>query len=594
MPKYKITSPEGESLTISADRPPTDDEMKEIFSSRTRKPNAKKVTRDDVMEPEIQKMSGTEKFLTGVGAGLYDFGKGIEQTGSILGEKLGLVNPETVKRITSEGEEARSMMKPLKANSMAASAGEFLGETLPTALVPGGIAGGVAKRALTAGVSQAALGASRFTGEGDNRALNAALGGALGSGGSLALSGLGKTVNAISKPATKSAIGNLADKEGIPLTLGEELNAPNLQRLETTLEKLPGSLGISKFRETQYKAADESAKHTLGQYIANPSKPNFWGNKEFVDSLYHGVQKEAERINVTTKAQDTHKAAKELVERYPSIFESMQDTKTKSIVKNLLYDTSKFKQPPKEIGNITFDDLWTLRKGLGVAKETARAQGNIEAVGVLGSLKHAVDSDIDKLSEKSLSNISDKLKVANESYKRYNVKYEKVQEAYDKASGVKGAGEMGLFSPQKFATSLKNMIYEENVKKKNRLFSDEEVSHLTGIASLMERVKRAGQFKENPPTGARAAELTLQGGMVASAAGMMTHPMETATTAGTIVSSALLAKFLTTTKAGKQIAMSASKMEVDSPGMQKLLDKSIQIAPRALGTGLNEVMGNNQ
>lgn len=356
-----------------------------------------------------------------------------------------------------------------------------------------------------------------------------------------------------------TATRNLADKWNIPTTLGEDLGNVTLQKSETLLEKVP-VLGIRNFREKQLVAADDAAKGFLARYISNPDKPDFWGNKEYIDSLYNQVKDEAAKINITSKAGETSKASKELLERYPSIFTSIQDNRTKNIVKNIISDTSEFKQPGA-IGNITFDDLWSLRKGLGTAKENARTQGNMEAVGILGKIQKSVDDDIESIGKASGSTINEKLKVANDAYKHYNVKYEMIQKAYDVASGKKGALEM--FSPKKFSTELKNLVYKNKDIKKNQLFKPDEIEEITGLANIMQTVKRAGQFAENPPTGNRLVDLMLGGGF---GYGVAAHPGATATAATT----AGILKFLTTTKKGKNIARIASKMKPNSETLNNI------------------------
>lgn len=383
-------------------------------------------------------------------------------------------------------------------------------------------------------------------------------------------------LNAVKNTATR----NLSEKWNIPTTLGEDLGNVTLQKSETLLEKVP-VLGIRKFREKQVLAADDAAKGFLGHYIANPKSPDFWGNKEFVDDLYKAVESDAASIRVKTSALDTLKSAAEVLDRYPTIFESIQDQSTKKILKNIADDAAE--------QTFSFGDLWMLRKGIGVAKETARGGGNLEAVGVLGKIKTAVDKDIDAISKISGSKVSEKLRAANDAYKHYNVKYEMVQQAYDKAVGKVGGGEM--FSPKKFSTELKNMIYKNVEIKKNRLFKPGEIEEMTGLANIMQTVKRAGQFAENPPTGNRMADLVLGGGFGYGIAANPGAAATTAAVAGTMT-------FLTTTKAGKNLIRAAAKMKPNSAVLTSVARKAAlggaALGPVAATATVGKTRDNNE
>ena len=385
-------------------------------------------------------------------------------------------------------------------------------------------------------------------------------------------------------PIRANAIRQAGERTGIPTTLAEETGSPFWQKSETLLERLPGPFGIRKFRERQLTAADTAAKETLGKYIANPENPTFWGNKEFIDSVYQDVRDTASRINLKSGVEKTLSATQELLDRYPSIFESLQDTRTKKILKNIVSDTAE-KAP------LTFDDLWSLRKGLGISKENARAQGNIEAASVLGKVKNAVDADIDTLSSTSKSGITEKLAAANEAYKRYNVKFEMIQGAYEKAIGkVKSGGgisseELKSFSPQKFSTALRSILDKETRVKKSGLFAPQEIDELSGTANIMSVVKRAGQFAENPPTGARWIDFLLGPGIGYEAGKTLFGQAggEGALAGATGVAAyAGLMKFLTTTQIGKNLAFAASKISPTSPAMKMIMQQVYKNMPAIL------------
>jgi hypothetical protein len=530
-----------------------------------------KSTPQSVLKEDLQKnpMSGTEKFLTGVGHGMYKTYQGARQAGAELG--LG----GDAKAITQEGQEEASMYKPLEESSTAAKAGEVVGETAPYMAIPGGAGKSFLGRTAVATGIGATQGALQFKDDKESRITNAAIGGALGAGGQALVSGVGKGLNALrgsdAGQYVKSEVQKLGEKFKIPTTLGEDIDSARAKVIETLAEKVP-FLGISNFRVKQLAAAESAAKDSLNNFVANPEKPDFWGNKEFIDATYKKVQDTASTIKVKTSATDTAKAAEEFLTNYPDIFKSVQDKRTKDILTDI--------QKSSTDKTFTFDDLWRLRKGLGVAKETARGSGNIEAVGVLGDVKRAVDKDIDYISKQSGTKISEELKNANDVYQRYNVKYELVQEAFDKAVGKKGAHEM--FSPKSFSTSLKNMVYKANIQQKSKLFTPDEVENLTGLATIMQAVKRSGMYAENVATGNRNIDLLMTGGLGLDVGYAIHNPAGAALAAGSVAGFTSIIKFLTTTTAGKNLVKVGSKVEsLDSPVLQKVIDKIYQAVPRA-------------
>lgn len=124
---------------------------------------------------------------------------------------------------------------------------------------------------------------------------------------------------------------------------------------------------------------------------------------------------------------------------------------------------------------------------------------------------------------------------------------------------------MGFFSPQKYGTALKNLANDPTYKKNIR-WSPQEIEEMTGLANILQVTKRAGQFMENPPTGNRFGLPTLAtatGGGAYMAGGLAA----TLKTAGGAVVTSTIVKLLTTTQAGKRLALSASKIEPTDPFM---------------------------
>ena len=593
MPTYEITDPKTNmTLEFEGERPPATIVIKKAFErAQFEQSKGQSQTTQAKTSPEMQKviegMNPLQKGLVGAGYGLTNIYQGAKNAAATLGEHLGIVNPETVQNIRQERAANKEVFEPLRDQSFVAKVGEFTGETAPFMALPGGVAGSALKRAGTAALAGSLQGAILS----NNPAEGAVIGAMTGGAASGTMSAASKFLNSLIGKVPMTQIQALADKWGIRTTLGETLQKPRMQKSETMLERVP-VVGLQGFRKKQQEEAEVAAKEFLGKYIADPANPDFWGNKGFVDILYDNVRQLAQKDNVKIAAQDTKSAAQDMMERYPSIFESIQDKKTKGILKNIIGDTADVTQKSNILDasgkqiittktpEFSFEDLWQLRKGLATAKANA---SNNEARGVLATVNRAVDKDLETLSAKGGNDTLNALKSANEAYKTYEIKYDLLQKAYDKANGKVGAGEM--FSPKKFSTELKNMIYKSTEVRRNKLFSPNEVREITGLANIMQVVKRAGQFAENPPTGNRWGAALGAGGMegaayIAGGAGAAVK------TGGAAIGIAGIARYLTSTKSGKMLAQAASKVEPSSPQMQLIVNQIYKQIPKMAVTGV--------
>nr|QJS05819.1 hypothetical protein [Psychrobacter sp.] len=117
------------------------------------------------------------------------------------------------------------------------------------------------------------------------------------------------------------------------------------------------------------------------------------------------------------------------------------------------------------------------------------------------------------------------------------------------------------FSPAKFAGE-----FESLAEPYGRIFKGEDKAQMDGFVKLMRHVERAGQFKENPPTGVRLTDV----GIVSVA---MASPTSAAGGAGVT----LLAKTLLTTRAGKNLLLAANKLPA---GQQAALDNILKSAAK--------------
>jgi hypothetical protein len=349
---------------------------------------------------------------------------------------------------------------------------------------------------------------------------------------------------------------------GIRTTLGEETGIPSLQRLETFAEKVPGSF-MTRFRMKQHESADQAAKEFLGKYIADPFAADASeANARFINNAYEMAKQKGRAGSIMVPASNTKGEALSLIENFPDVFESVQDKRIKGVLKNIISDTKDQKvllgPSGKELvatvtPEFSFDDLWTLRKGLGQAINDARTQtGKYQ----LNSLYGAVTKDMENIFSKTGTDANEAFKFANEAFKRYNLKYNAFQEAYDKASGTASAAE--YFSPKTFSTNLKKIAYRDKLP-----LTDLEKKEVTGLANIMQVVKRAGQFKENPPTGSRFVDLALMAAVKSPAL-----PISWATT------------FLTTTDKGKKLVRAAASINPNSYAMSRIMMSLMSEAPR--------------
>lgn len=140
---------------------------------------------------------------------------------------------------------------------------------------------------------------------------------------------------------------------------------------------------------------------------------------------------------------------------------------------------------------------------------------------------------------------------------RAALRYQMVDDAMTKAWNENKEA----FSPAKFAGK-----FEELAEPYSRLFKGDDKKQMDGFIKLMRHVERAGQFKENPPTGVRLGDVAIVGTALANV------PLAIK---GASVS--LLARTLFTTKAGKNLLLAADNLP---PSQQVALDNIMKIATK--------------
>ena len=515
--------------------------------------------------------SSIERFFGGMGKGLVDIGRGV-------GQRLGLVTPEQIAEARKTDEE---LMR-----SGAFKTGSFTGSMLPWLAVPGGGESALA-RAGVAAATGAVQGWLQPTTKEESPSLNALLGGTLGAGTAGVLSAAGKGINVLVAP-TKNAITSLSEKFGIRTTLGEAVNNPLIQKAESWLENVP-LVGLKRFRQRQQTEAENAAKDFLSKYVVDPNAPDLMqANRQYASSLFQNLERTVSGIqNQSIPATETRASAVALLDRYPDIFKKFQDTKRETIIKDIVQGTKDIRAPlTTQVGGgttsipqtITFDEAWTLRQGLGemigqAKKKLAYGEVDQTTLGQLKTLFASVNRDIDSWANSlGRSDVREAINTANDAYKNFVVKYDILQRAYDKSTTM--IGQEPFISPQKLSTNLTKIVQKD--KAFNR-FSQGEIEEMSGLANIMQIVKRAGQFTENPPTGNRwgipimAAEV---GGYLAkgTAGG--------AVTAGGIIGLTGLARILTGTETGKRLIMAATKVEPTSPTARYLVNNLYSQLPK--------------
>ncbi len=227
----------------------------------------------------------------------------------------------------------------------------------------------------------------------------------------------------------------------------------------------------------------------------------------------------------------------------------------------------------------SFNELWELREGIGqmigqARKKLASGEVNESQLSQLKGLYKSVSNDMESWADKiGRSDIKEAFKLANEGYKQFVVRYDKLQRVYDKS--IVKVGDEQFISPQRLAVNLKRDIIDKD--KYVHKFTEEQVREMAGLENIMRVVHRAGQFKENPPTGLRYS-LPITAGVLREAGIYAGLPITA------------VARFLTSTEAGKKIVLSASKVEPQSPAFLRIVNELYNQLPKAT-EALRETVG---
>ncbi len=156
------------------------------------------------------------------------------------------------------------------------------------------------------------------------------------------------------------------------------------------------------------------------------------------------------------------------------------------------------------------------------------------------------------------------------------LRYQMADEAINKATNES----TGSFSPANFAKE-----FEQLSEPYSQIFKGDDKKQMDGLVKLMRHIERAGQYKENPPTGLRLTDVAMVGGA-------MSNPTGTLQVAGI----AAIAKTLLTTRAGKNLLLAANKLpETQQIALDNLLKNAAKVtAASGSKTGqdaLNKIAG---
>jgi hypothetical protein len=224
-------------------------------------------------------MGGLEAFGRGALQSVKDIGYGAQQLGAEAGQRLGMVDPETVARLRLEQDLRAEENAPFMNNTAGAvgyAAGSIGSMLLPGAALGrvGGLAGQVAKgisaprTVAGAAAGGGALGALQPVGEEEARMSNVAagsLGGVAGQALARGVSRLAAPSKSMPTPQVKKAIDTL-QSAGVPVDLAEAAGSENLRALRRFLTDNPISASkMKKGQEATQTAFNRAALKLIGE-----------------------------------------------------------------------------------------------------------------------------------------------------------------------------------------------------------------------------------------------------------------------------------------------------------------------------------------
>lgn len=152
------------------------------------------------------------------------------------------------------------------------------------------------------------------------------------------------------------------------------------------------------------------------------------------------------------------------------------------------------------------------------------------------------------------------------------LRFAMADEAIDKATNES----TGNFSPAKFAGEFERMA-----EPYGNIFKGDDKKQMDGLVKLMRHVERAGQYKENPPTGNRVIPWLVVGATAIDP-----------TTAIRVGGMSLFAKSMLTTRAGKNLLLAANKLpDAQQAALDNILQSAAKVSAATGAQTANAVAG---
>jgi len=257
MPTFEITdNATGAVFEITGDREPTEQEIRNLLAGMDGQPQ--QVQQPPQIEAQTLEASVREQpgiletqqgptlegsglvspliggrrsapispLIAGIDRGIASSLQGVAQLALQSLNKFGVIEDQVLDVFNKNVQAEIDAFDPIDKEFISARIGKFVGETFPALVVPGGVQGNIARRAITGGLAGAGLAAAQFT-EGDNLEENVVLGGVLGAG--FPVVGLaGKKLFDFAGPILGAKTASLVRKFG-----GDELLRSTLRRVDS-------------------------------------------------------------------------------------------------------------------------------------------------------------------------------------------------------------------------------------------------------------------------------------------------------------------------------------------------------------------------
>ena len=573
-----------------------------------------------------QMIPGSE-FVFGVAKGLQTAKSGAEQlvgdTGAAISRALGDEEAAAEAQAFSEAAQAEITERDRQVEELGllGKGGALVGEVAPSAVLPGGPTGGLARR-IAGGVATDVLSSvADPVREDQTRAGNLQ---AVATG-SAALRGTGGLISKIADKFAGARAGNFkdvdvkdlvknADAQEISLFLDDATQAPFAQKASVAAEVF-GIFGTAPGRRRQGQEALEAAERWLQKYAGDVDN--------YAEIVQSGLQR---KLNIFRRA-----AAK----KYDRVSRTIAQNGGASQVTTNAFDdaldagiaaeTAKGGRANAQVLKIledykasrrgTFDDMIELRSDLNkdiAALYRGESPPNHTATQVLGRVQDAIDQDMETFARRFGADAQ--WRAANDFYQNTVVQFKKGKlkaltkpdsagnfdeqaawryltqnstnptrarrmwqslDAEGRAAVRAGVISEALeaatregapFSPARFAGNL-----EKRMPVIEQFFRGRSGEELKGLVRVMRHIERAGQFAENPPTGNRLIQFLLAGGAL----------IEPGTVAGGVGAASGIRQ-LFQTRTGRDLFLTASKTTPGTAEFSRLLEKLERIAARSI------------